>query len=120
MDLTLSQIAHALGGEVRGNQVLAPGPGHSSKDRSLSIKLDPNAPGGIRSATIRSTAKTMCARNVGSNHLSPTASPTDWQRLSLVIPTLMSVGRHCLSSIDMTPKASANGDLMETAGGNSH
>jgi putative DNA primase/helicase len=33
-------LAHALGGEVAGrDQVLAPGPGHSPKDRSLSVRL---------------------------------------------------------------------------------
>ena len=42
--ITLSQIARALGGEVSGNQVRAPGPGHSPKDRSLAIKLEANAP----------------------------------------------------------------------------
>jgi hypothetical protein len=41
--LTLHQIAHTVGGKVSGNKVLAPGPGHSSRDRSLMIKLDPNA-----------------------------------------------------------------------------
>ena len=45
--LTPQQIARALGGEVSGNQVRAPGPGHSSKDRSLSIKLDASASGGF-------------------------------------------------------------------------
>jgi hypothetical protein len=45
--LTLQQLARALGGDVSGTQVLAPGPGHSPKDRSLSIKLEPNAPGGF-------------------------------------------------------------------------
>ena len=45
--LTLQQIARALGGEVCGNQVRAPGPGHSPKDRSLSIKLDASAPDGF-------------------------------------------------------------------------
>src|SRR6478609_3068741 len=40
-------IARALGGEVSGQQILAPGPGHSPKDRSLSIKVDPTAPDGI-------------------------------------------------------------------------
>ena len=47
MNLTLQQIASALHAEVSGNQVLAPGPGHSPKDRSLSIKLDANAPDGF-------------------------------------------------------------------------
>lgn len=41
-------VARALGGEVTGrDRVQAPGPAHSSKDRSLSIKLEPNAPDGF-------------------------------------------------------------------------
>jgi putative DNA primase/helicase len=41
-------IAAALGGEVAGrNAVLAPGPGHSWRDRSLAVKLDPTAPDGF-------------------------------------------------------------------------
>src|SRR5215813_1109854 len=47
LTLSLQQIAKALGGEVSGDQVRAPGPGHSSVDRSLSIKLDPSAPDGF-------------------------------------------------------------------------
>lgn len=40
-------IAIALGGEVTGpNSVNVPGPGHGPADRSLSIKIDPRAPGG--------------------------------------------------------------------------
>jgi hypothetical protein len=40
-------IARALGGEVSGHQVLAPGPGHSARDRSLSIRLSASAPDGF-------------------------------------------------------------------------
>jgi AAA domain/Toprim-like len=43
----LRALARALGGEVSGSQVLAPGPSHSAGDRSLAIKLDPNAPDGF-------------------------------------------------------------------------
>ena len=43
----LQTLARALGGEVTGGQVRAPGPGHSPADRSLSIKLDSNAPDGF-------------------------------------------------------------------------
>src|SRR4029453_8330705 len=43
----LRSLAHCLGGEVRGGQVPAPGPGHSPTDRSLSVKLDPSAPDGF-------------------------------------------------------------------------
>lgn len=45
--LTLQQIARTLGGEVSTDEVLAPGPGHSPEDRSLSIKLDASAPDGF-------------------------------------------------------------------------
>jgi 5S rRNA maturation endonuclease (ribonuclease M5) len=43
----LQSLARALGGEVSGGQVLAPGPGHSASDRSLSVKLDAGAPDGF-------------------------------------------------------------------------
>ena len=39
----LAEIAAALGGEVAAGQVLAPGPGHSPRDRSLSVKPDKDA-----------------------------------------------------------------------------
>ena len=45
--LNLQSLAAALGGEVNGGQVAAPGPQHSANDRSLSVKLDANAPGGF-------------------------------------------------------------------------
>ena len=39
MQISLKQIAAALNGEIRGNQVAAPGPGHSAADRSLSVMI---------------------------------------------------------------------------------
>jgi len=45
--LDLRTIARALGGEVSGRQVLAPGPGHSPGDRSLSIRLSHQSPTGF-------------------------------------------------------------------------
>jgi putative DNA primase/helicase len=39
MNATLQSWARALGGEVCGEQVLCPGPGHSAKDRSLSVTI---------------------------------------------------------------------------------
>jgi hypothetical protein len=45
--LDLRALAHALQGEVSGLQVLAPGPGHSARDRSLSVKPHWAAPDGF-------------------------------------------------------------------------
>jgi hypothetical protein len=47
ISITLSQIAKTLGGEISGNSVKAPGPGHSPEDRSLSVTLKPSAPDGF-------------------------------------------------------------------------
>jgi len=42
------QIARIFGGDVSNGWVNVPAPGHSVKDRSLGIKLDPSAPDGFR------------------------------------------------------------------------
>ena len=44
---SLHRIAQALGGDVRGGQVIAPAPGHSPADRGMSIKLSDDAPDGF-------------------------------------------------------------------------
>ena len=38
--------ARLLGGELNGDQISAPGPGHSTADRSLSVRIDASAPDG--------------------------------------------------------------------------
>lgn len=43
----LRAIARALGGQVVGGQVLAPGSGHGPRDRSLSVKLSATSPDGF-------------------------------------------------------------------------
>jgi Toprim domain-containing protein len=48
IQIDVRKLADVLGGSVAGrNAVIAPGPGHSRADRSLSIRLDPSAPGGF-------------------------------------------------------------------------
>jgi hypothetical protein len=39
--------ARRLGGELSGGEILCPGPHHSDQDRSLSVKLDDDAPDGF-------------------------------------------------------------------------
>src|SRR5262249_33485356 len=60
---SLQQIAKALGGEVCGNQVRAPGPGHSAADRSLSIKVDPAAPDGFLVKTFSPSDDPIAAKD---------------------------------------------------------
>ena len=47
MTLDPRVVARALGGCIVGRNVIAPGPGHSRTDRSLSIKIEPTAPEGF-------------------------------------------------------------------------
>ena len=64
---SLEKIAELLGGEVRGNgEVLAPGPGHTSHDRSLSVRRASGAngfPSRGSQVTIRFCAATSCWKN---------------------------------------------------------
>jgi phage/plasmid primase-like uncharacterized protein len=45
--LDLRSIAHALGGTISGKEVLAPTPGHSSRDKGTAVRIAPGAPDGI-------------------------------------------------------------------------
>jgi hypothetical protein len=47
MSALLHSWAAALGGDVSGNSVTCPGPGHSAKDRSLSVTPSATAPSGF-------------------------------------------------------------------------
>ena len=45
--INLRTLQRALGGDISASQLLCPGPDHSKSDRSLSVKLDSNAPDGF-------------------------------------------------------------------------
>jgi hypothetical protein len=45
--MNLRFIAYHLHGHVSGDQILAPGPHHSPRDRSLSVRIDPGSPDGF-------------------------------------------------------------------------
>jgi putative DNA primase/helicase len=45
--IALRELARALGGDIVGGQVSAPGPSHGPRDRSLSVRLSSTAPLGF-------------------------------------------------------------------------
>jgi putative DNA primase/helicase len=47
MIASLREVARALGGEVTGQQVLAPGPNHDRHDRSLAVRFSAGSPDGF-------------------------------------------------------------------------
>jgi putative DNA primase/helicase len=64
MDISPQALARALGGELSGRSILAPGPGHSQNDRSLSIKIDPAAPNGFLCYSFAGDALRACRNHV--------------------------------------------------------
>lgn len=76
MTALLRSWAQALGGDVSGrNSVSAPGPGHSTKDRSLSVTFDQKAPGGFvvcsHSGDNFSIRAVMCLRDLAGKLIRP-------------------------------------------------
>jgi putative DNA primase/helicase len=60
----LRAIASALGGVVCGGQVLAPGPNHGRRDRSLSVRLSPSSPLGFLVHSYAGDPFDVCQRYV--------------------------------------------------------
>jgi putative DNA primase/helicase len=74
-------IAHALGGQVAGRDtVLAPGPGHSARDRSLAVRLDPTAPDGFLCYSHSNDDWRACRDHVRQRLGLPSWEPGDEQR----------------------------------------
>jgi putative DNA primase/helicase len=63
--VNLRDIARALGGEVSGRQVLAPGPSHSPGDRSLAVRLSRSAPDGLLVFSHCGDDWRLCREHVG-------------------------------------------------------
>jgi hypothetical protein len=96
MILDPHMLARALGGEVSGGEVRCPGPGHTAKDRSLCIKLDPNAPNGYICFSHAGDDINECRDHInqkaglpafGSNgHNNDTQSRFDWRQPRAAAP----------------------------------
>ena len=104
--MDLRQIAHALGGEVVGRQVLAPGPGHSPRDRSLSVWLSWQAPLGFTTFSHAGDDFRECRDYVAAK-LGLGTDRTNRRRLSSKVPTsepsVQSL--HIFDSADRTRRA---------------
>ena len=63
--LNIRFVARELGGDVSGgSNVLAPGPGHSRADRSLSVKVEPTAPDGFLVYSFAGDDPIVCREHV--------------------------------------------------------
>lgn len=89
----LRAIARAVGGDVSGHQVLCPGPGHSARDRSLSIKLDPSAPSGLLVHSFAGDDWRICRDYVRELFGLPVWQPGDEQDRTVPNTTITSFDR---------------------------
>jgi hypothetical protein len=62
--LDLRALARALDGEIRGEEVFCPGPGHSTKDRSLSVRLSSETEDGFMVHSFASDDPIACKDHV--------------------------------------------------------
>jgi putative DNA primase/helicase len=62
--MSLNEIARSLGGEVRNGEVLAPGPGHSPKDLSLSVRLSSGSRDGFIAHSFAGDDWKLCREHV--------------------------------------------------------
>jgi putative DNA primase/helicase len=84
MSVAAAAIARALGGEAAGRDtVLAPGPGHSPRDRSLAVRLDPRAPDGFVCFSHAGDHWRECRDHVRRKLGLPAWEPSDEQRRSI-------------------------------------
>jgi hypothetical protein len=96
----LQFLARALGGEVNGKQVLAPGPGHSTKDRSLSVTLDPHAPDGFIVNSFAGDDPIQCKDYVRERAGLPAFAPSSRRKLK---PTF-NIGKVIAAQTSAAPK----------------
>jgi putative DNA primase/helicase len=109
-------VAQALGGDVVGGQILAPGPYHSARDRSLAVRLDPDAPDGFMICSHAGDDWRVCRDHVRSRLGLPPWEPGDEHRRS--IPR-QHVAKWDLAAIDEeighSPRAFSDDELLRIA-----
>jgi putative DNA primase/helicase len=82
----LRSIARALGGNVFGRHVMAPGPGHSRRDRSLKVTPDTNAPDGFLVHSYAGDDWQVCKDYVRNQLALPPWEPGDERDRTVKLP----------------------------------
>jgi hypothetical protein len=84
--IDLRSLARAVGGEISGRQILAPGPGHSRGDRSLSIRIEPQAPDGFLVHSFAGDNPIICKNYIRQQLGLPEWQPGDEQNRRVGAP----------------------------------
>lgn len=111
MTFDLRSIARALGGEVSGRQVLAPGPGHSRGDRSLAIRISNDAPDGFLAHSHAGDGWRECRDYVRSRLGLPAWEPGDEQQRA-VKPAYVDKWDFAAAGDESEDRSRSEGDLV--------
>lgn len=76
-----THAARSLGGDMTPNGIVCPGPGHSARDRSLSVMLDPDAPEGFIVHSFSDDDPIQCREHVRSKLGLPEWQPAKSDRM---------------------------------------
>jgi hypothetical protein len=88
--LDAQMLARALGGKVFShNRILAPGPGHSRQDRSLSVSLDPSAPDGFLVHSFADDDPIACRDHVRALAGFPAWAPSCKNKTAMLRPIIV-------------------------------
>ena len=100
----LHRVARALGGEVSGGQVVAPGSGHTAKDRSLSVRLDAKGQDGFIVHSFADNDALKCRDYVREKLGLPAWPPSDHRDAERPTPGPMRVeSEHVYRAADGSP-----------------
>jgi putative DNA primase/helicase len=113
--VNLRDIAHALGGEVSGRQVLCPGPGHSRNDRSLSVKIEPTAPGGLLVNSFAGDDPIACKDYVRSKIGLPEWQPGEDDRDRTIHPSKVAAWDQATREREIEEQRAMTGEELERA-----
>jgi RecA-family ATPase len=78
--INLQALVRAVGGDIKGNGALVPGPNHSAADRSLSVQLRPDAPDGFVVHSFAGDDPIICKDYIRASAGLPAFQPHNKQR----------------------------------------
>jgi Toprim domain-containing protein len=108
-----ARIAQVLGGQVCGRDtVLAPGPGHSPRDRSLAIRLEPSAPDGFLAYSHAGDDWRACRDYVRSRLGLAAWQPGDGQRRTIPQRHVAKWDFAAIEAEAQIPRAMSEDDLL--------
>jgi AAA domain len=116
LDISLTQAARLLNGEINGDQILCRGPGHSPKDRSLSVKLTSAARSGFVCHSFANDDPMVCrdyvAEKLGLPKFKPASKTISLDAITAAVMQAASEYKPKGKPVAVYPYTDADGTLL--------